>query len=95
MSVCNHVRSHIGDNMRRVQLDTGTLIVPGLTRPSDIQHYTVYNVPDDQHWRFEMLESLREIRDDNWSVTFNEEEDDEAVLEENDIEDLIYEVCTS
>ena len=42
-----------------------------------------------------MLENLREIRDENWSVTFNEEDEDEAVLEENDIEDLIYEVCTS
>ena len=49
----------------------------------------------EQLTRFEMLESLREIRDENWSVTFNEEDEDEAVLEENDIEDLIYEVCTS
>ena len=58
------------------------------SRPSDIQHYTVYNVPDDQHWCFEMLESLSEIRDDNWPMTFNEENSDKAILEENDIEDL-------
>ena len=35
-----------------------------------------------------MLESLSEIRDDNWPMTFNEENSDKAILEENDIEDL-------
>ena len=84
----NFSRTFIVPALKVSQTTPWNCVVPGLTRPSDIQHYTVYNVPDDQHWCFEMLESLSEIRDDNWPMTFNEENSDKAILEENDIEDL-------
>ena len=95
MAVHSDVRSHIGENMRRVLTDTRTQIVPGRTKQSDLQNYTVYQVPEEELWRLSILESLMEIRSDNWSVIFNEEEEEEDDLEENDIEAMIYEACTT
>ena len=85
-------------NKRRVpQLSAldPTQIVPGRTKQSDLQHYTVYQVPEEELWRLSILESLMEIRSDNWSVIFNEEEEEEDDLGENDIEAMIYEACTT
>ena len=41
-----------------------------------------------------VLESMIQIKQDNWSVIFSDEEE-EDLLEENDIDMMIYEVCTS
>ena len=93
-SVCHDVRSHVGGNLRKILLDTEVLITPGVTSQSEIQHYAVYNVPENQEWRLGVLESMIQIKQDNWSVIFSDEED-EDLLEENDIDMMIYEVCTS
>ena len=82
---------HIGTFLREVK----GRIVPGRTKQSDLQNYTVYQVPEEELWRLSILESLMEIRSDNWSVIFNEEEEEEDDLEENDIEAMIYEACTT
>ena len=94
-SVIGDVRSHVGSNARKVFLDTNIRIIPGWTRSSDLKQYRVYQPPEGEEWRLGVLESLLEIKGDNWSVTFNEEEDEEEEFEENDIEMMIYEVCTT
>ena len=94
-SVSHDVRSQVGANMKKVLIDTGIPIIPGWTRPSDLQHYQVYKVPVGQEWRLGLLESLLELRGDNWAVLFNEEEEDEEEIEENDLKMMIVEVCTT
>ena len=41
-----------------------------------------------------MLQSLLEIRDDNWEIIFNEEREDNE-LDDDDIQMMIEEVCTT
>ena len=65
-----------------------------MTTQHEIQHYAVYNVPENEEWRLGVLESMIQIKQDNWSVIFSDEEE-EDLLEENDIDMMIYEVCTS
>ena len=93
-SVCDDVRSTIGANLRQIEQDTGVHITPGVTTQHEIQHYAVYNVPENEEWRLGVLESMIQIKQDNWSVIFSDEEE-EDLLEENDIDMMIYEVCTS
>ena len=50
--------------------------------------------PENEEWRLGVLESMIQIKQDNWSVIFSDEEE-EDLLEENDIDMMIYEVCTS
>ena len=92
------VRSLVGGNLRQILLETQVLVVPGVTRPSELNNYCVYPVPEDEAYRLPLLQSLLEIRNDNWAVIFNEENggdehDDE--LEENDIITMINDVCSS
>ena len=73
------------------------MIVHGVTKPHDLQHYVVYPAPEHEEWRIELLQCLLEIKEDSWSVIFNEEGGDEevVVLGDNDIELMIIEACTS
>ena len=93
--ISEDVRSHVGANMRKVFQDTGILIIPGRTRSGDFQQYRVYQPPEGEEWRLGILESLLELKGENWSVLFNEEAEEEEELEDNDIELMIYEVCTT
>ena len=100
LHACSHARKLIYQRFIKFVnslFDTkrSTRIVPGRTKQSDLQDYTVYQVPEEELWRLSILESLMEIRSDNWSVIFNEEEEEEDDLEENDIEAMIYEACTT
>ena len=71
---------------------------PGVTRPSALNQYCVYPVPEGEEFRLPLLVSLLQIRSENWSVIFNEEnggEDSDDKIEENDIVTMINEVCSS
>ena len=52
------------------------------TRSGALKQYRVYQPPEGEtgEWRLGFLESLPELKGDNWSVTFNEEEDEEEEL---------------
>ena len=94
--VCGDVRSQVGANMRRIQLDTNVPVIPGVTRPADLRNYRVYNIPDGDEHKMEILHSLIAIREDHFTVLFNEENGEEAEeLSENDILLMISDVCTS
>ena len=96
-SVHSDVRSHIGTNIRKIETDTGVVIVPGVTKPHDLRHYVVYPAPEHEEWRIELLQCLLEIKEDSWTVIFNEEGGDEEVelFGDNDIELMIIEACSS
>ena len=94
--VSDDVRSQVGGNMRKILLDTGAPVIPGVTRPADLNNYRVYSVPECQEYKMPLLHSLIDIREDNWSIFFNEENRDNVEeLQENDILMMIHEVCTT
>ena len=72
-SVKSSCLSLTGSNLRRVLLDTGIKIEPGFTTGSCLNNYRVYETPLDQEWKIGLLKSLIEIRDNQWSVDFDEE----------------------
>ena len=94
--VSDDVRLQVGGNLRTILIQTGLLVVPGRTRPADLNNYRVYTVPEGEEYRIPLLHSLIDIREDNWSILFNEENSDNVEeLQENDILLMIHEVCTT
>ena len=92
------VRSQVGGNLRQILLDSDLTVVPGVTRPSELNNYCVYPIPEDEAYRLPLLKSLLEIKNDNWSIIFNEEnggEEHDEELDDNDIVIMINDVCSS
>jgi len=52
----------------------------------------VYKIPENQEWKIPLLSSLIEIRDDRWSILFDEEKH-QGTLDENQIGDIIDYLC--
>ena len=90
-AVQDDVRSLIGGNLRIIQLTTDT---PISLVTSKLRNFRVYPVPEGEEWRLPLLQSLVEIRSENWEIFFNEESDDDE-LDDDDIEMMIKEVCTT
>ena len=76
--------------MRKIQLVTGIKIVPGVTAPVQLRNCRIYKAPEGEEWRLPLLQSLLEIRSDNWEILFNEELE---THEGDDISTMIEEVC--
>ena len=55
----------------------------------------MYKVEEAQTWRLPLLQSLLEIRDDHWEVRFGDDDDDDVQFEDDDIKEMIHDVCTS
>ena len=87
-------RSLTGENLRVILLDTDTdvLVVPGVTRGHVLADYRVHKTPEGQEWKVPLLVSLLQIRDDTWSVHFDEET---GQFSDDEISELINNVCTS
>ena len=69
----NTCKSFTGLNLRRILLDTGVKIVPGITSGCSLINYRVYKVPEGEEWRLPLLVSLIEVRDSRWTIQFDEE----------------------
>ena len=93
--VIDDVRSQVGSNIRKIFIDSGLLIVPGQTRPSALSNYTVYPTPEGEEYRIPLIQSLREILCDNWTIIFNEEDGDVEQMEANEIQMMIDELCSN
>ena len=88
--VSKDVRTVTGRNIQVIQKETGEVVRPGLTKPTDIQNWQV-NVPlDEDLWRLGLLESLLEIRDSSWETNYDEEAEESS---QNEIQTLINDVC--
>ena len=92
-TVKNDVRSQTGANIKRIFLDTGVRIIPGVTLPSVLSGVSAYKVEECERWRYPLLQSLLQVREDQWEIRFDEEE--EVCFVEDDISDMIHETCTS
>ena len=93
--VIDDVRSQVGSNLRKIFIDSGLLIVPGQTMPSALSNYTVYPAPEGEEYRIPLIQSLREILCDNWTIIFNEEDGDVEQMEANEIQMMIDELCSN
>ena len=93
--VSSDVRSQVASNLRKILLDSGILVFPGTTRPGSLGQYKVYPTPVGEEYRVPLILSLMSIRENNWEVLFNEEDDDEDRLEENDLQFMIDELCSA
>ena len=91
MSLLNFVkttcRSLTGENLRIILLDTDVLVVPGVTRGHVLADYRVHKTPEGQEWKVPLLVSLLQIRDDTWSVHFDEET---GQFSDDEISELMY-----
>ena len=87
------VRSQTGGNIRKIFLDTGVRITPGVTAATAISNYTVYKVVEEQEWKLPLLHSLLEVRDDQWEIRFGD--DDVEQLQDDDINDMIHDICVN
>ena len=91
-SVKTTCRSLTGGNLRILLLETDVLVVPGVTRGHVLTDYRVYKTPEGQEWKVPLLVSLLQIRDDTWSVNFDEET---GQFSDDEITELINNVCIS
>ena len=91
-TVSTTCRSLTGSNLRVLLLDTGVAVVPGVTKGHVLSNYRVYSTPQDQEWRLGLLVSLLELREDRWSLQFDEETGN---FGEDEVSVLINNVCTS
>ena len=73
------VRTLTGGNLRKISLDAKEPIIPGVTGPRILNNLVVNPVPEGQKWRIPLLHSLFEMRNENWIVVFDE--DNEECLE--------------
>ena len=87
------VRSVTGANLRYISGETNRAIIEGNTKRVDLSDYKVYKMPAGEEWRIPLLLSLMQLRDENWIVTFDEE-DTESNLETDAITTMINNVCT-
>ena len=71
----NDIRSVTGSNLRKILLDAGHLINPGVTKKNILDSYRVYKIPEEEEWRIPLIESLLEVKSGNWAIEFDEEED--------------------
>ena len=92
--VQDNVKSTTGGNLRKIFLDTGIKVVPGVTSKFQMRDHQVYKTPEGEEWRLPMLVSLLEIREENWEILYDDEEENESAPGENDVKDMIDEVCT-
>ena len=53
----------------------------------------MYDTPAGDEWKLPLLVSLLEIRKDNWEVLYVDENDSSAPPDDNDIVDMIHDVC--
>ena len=91
--VKDDVRSQTGGNLRKIFVDTQVRVDPGVTLPSALSGITAYKVEEDQRWRLPLLCDLLQIRDDQFEIRFDEENNE--ALDEDDITAMIFETCTS
>ena len=80
-----------GANLRHIAIETNKDFIPGITKRIDLTDYMVYQLPEGEEWRIPLLLSLMQLRNDNWVVTFDEEE---STLEADAIQNMINTVCT-
>ena len=88
---CNDIRSVTGRNLKAMSEEIGMPIRAGVTSPREISNWRVYKPGIGEEWRLPLVVSLLEIRDNNWELKFNDENE---TLDIQDIQFILDDVCT-
>ena len=86
------VRTTTGANLRHIQNQTGLYVIPGITKASIMNEKFVYEIPEGEEWKVGLISSLIQIRNDKWSILFDEEQEE---LSNDDITFMLDNVCSS
>ena len=86
----NDIRSLTGMNLHTIKKETGKIIRPSITSHTELTSWLVYDIPEGQEWRLPLMISLLEIRDSNWEVLFDDEEEG---LGQNIIQIFLDSIC--
>ena len=86
------VRTTTGANLKHIQNQTGLYIIPGVTKGNIMNEKFVYKIPEGEEWKIGLISSLMQIRNDKWSILFDEEQDE---LSNDDITFMLDNVCSS
>ena len=94
------IRSVPSSNLRTIYEQTGVFVQPGVTLKRSLREYEVYKVSVDEKWKIGLLSSLIEIREGQWSISFDEENGvtcfpDKEINRINRINIMIEDICTS
>ena len=65
------------------------------TPTGQFRNCRIYATPEGEEWRLPLLQSLLEVRSENWDILFNEEEEEQDNFDGNDISAMIEETCTT
>ena len=68
------------------------MIEPGVSKGNLLNNYRVYKTPTNQEWRIGLLQSLVSLKDQSWTLEFDEETEQ---FGNDEINELLNNVCTS
>ena len=86
------VQSITGSNIRRILLECNVPIYPGISKSSLLRTHKIYRMPPTDRWKIPLLKSLIELRNNQWEVLFD---DEEQSLRGEEIQLMIENICTS
>ena len=86
------VRTTTGANLKHILSQTGSYIIPGVTKPNIVNDKFIYPIPDGEEWKIGFILSMIETRNHKWTVLFDEEDDK---LSDDEIEFMLNNICTS
>ena len=86
------VRSVTGSNLRNILLTTGVQVTPGFTGAGTVRNKTLVSVPEGEEWKVPLLHSLLSVQMGEAVVDF---EDDNELENDNVIEDILFNICTT
>ena len=75
-------------------MQTNVYVNPRTTTKHSLNAYRAYEVPKGQEWKIALLSSLLQIREGEWTVTFDEESH-ESKFEDEAINKMIDFLCIS
>ena len=88
------IKSVPRSNLRTIYQQTGVFVQPGVTLKKSLREYEVYKVPVADIWKICLLSSLIDIREGQWSISFDEE-DGVTCFPDKEINSMIEDICTS
>ena len=91
-TVSMSVQSITGSNIRRILLECNVPIYPGISKSSLLRTHKIYRMPPTDRWKIPLLKSLIELRNNQWEVLFD---DEEQSLCGEEIQLMIENICTS
>ena len=92
--ISKDIRSVPSSNLRTIYEQTGIFINPGITQKGSLRNYNAYKVPTGEDWKIGLLTSLLEIREGQWSISFDEE-NGLTCFPDEEINRMIKDICTS